>query len=63
LKNEVEEKIKHPNGKEESKIYIKGKLLGKGAFATCYEFIIKETQQPIACKVIEKASLARPSHK
>ncbi len=39
--------------------YLKGKFLGKGGFAKCYEFICDETQQVYACKVVQKSSLTK----
>lgn len=35
----VEEKIVKPNGEVLIKKYLKGKFLGKGGFAKCYEFV------------------------
>ena len=35
----VEEKITKVNGEVQIRKYIKGRLLGKGGFAKCYEFI------------------------
>ena len=35
---EIEERIQKPGGGETIKKYLKGKLLGKGGFAKCYEF-------------------------
>lgn len=34
----VEEKIQRSNGELQLRKYIKGKFLGKGGFAKCYEF-------------------------
>jgi len=34
----VEERITKPNGETQIRRYIKGKFLGKGGFAKCYEF-------------------------
>jgi len=39
--------------------YIKGKFLGKGGFAKCYEFTSQETGAITAAKVILKASLTK----
>lgn len=41
----------------EVKKYIKGKFLGKGGFAKCYEFTECDTKKVIASKIIPKASL------
>lgn len=35
----VEEKIVKHNGEVVMRKYIKGKFLGKGGFAKCYEFV------------------------
>jgi polo-like kinase 1 len=37
-----------------------GRILGRGGFAKCFEFINVETRETVACKVIEKASLSKP---
>ena len=55
----VEEKIKNPDGTIKIRTYQKGKFLGKGGFAKCYEFICDETQQVYACKVVQKSSLTK----
>jgi polo-like kinase 1 len=38
----IEEKIAKINGDQVRK-YVKGRLLGKGGFAKCYEFTSQET--------------------
>lgn len=35
----IEEKIQKHNGEVVIRKYIKGKFLGKGGFAKCYEFV------------------------
>eukprot|EP00659_Diplonema_papillatum_P015536 gene15536-23708_t len=40
--------------------YVKGKLLGKGGFARCYEATDVETKEEFAVKVISKATLSKP---
>jgi serine/threonine protein kinase len=47
------------NGDTFIKEYTKGKLLGKGGFAKCYEFINKETNKIMASKIIPKATLVK----
>jgi hypothetical protein len=37
--NIIQEKVNKVNGDILIKEYVKGKLLGKGGFAKCYEFI------------------------
>ncbi len=55
----VEEKITKANGEVQIRKYIKGRLLGKGGFAKCYEFINQETEHSSAAKVIPKKSLVK----
>ena len=38
---------------------MKGKFLGKGGFAKCYEFVNYETKYVHAAKVIQKSSLIK----
>ena len=55
----MEEKIKTPNGDYQTRIYHKGKFLGKGGFAKCYEMYSPDTKQTQACKIVQKASLTK----
>ena len=55
----VEEKITKVTGEEQIRKYSKGRLLGKGGFAKCYEFRNIETNQITAAKVIAKSSLVK----
>ena len=55
----VMEKITKVTGEEQVRKYSKGRLLGKGGFAKCYEFRNLETQQITAAKVIAKSSLVK----
>ena len=55
----VEEKITKVNGDIQIRKYIKGRLLGKGGFAKCYEFINQENDHSSAAKVIPKKSLVK----
>ena len=55
----IEEKIIHPNGETSIRKYSKGKLLGKGGFAKCYEFVNLDTKKTLAAKVIHKSSLSK----
>ena len=48
----VEEKIKLQGGETSTRTYQKGKFLGKGGFAKCYEFLNEETKYLHACKLI-----------
>ncbi|XP_071799715.1 serine/threonine-protein kinase PLK1-like [Asterias amurensis] len=49
--------IKDPNT---GKSYHRGRLLGKGGFARCYELIDLETRQVYAGKIVPKARIAKP---
>lgn len=40
--------------------YFRGRLLGKGGFARCYEVTEMTTNQAYACKVVAKARIAKP---
>ncbi|XP_022101720.1 serine/threonine-protein kinase PLK3-like isoform X1 [Acanthaster planci] len=42
------------------KSYQRGRLLGKGGFARCYELIDLETRQIYAGKIVPKARIAKP---
>ena len=55
----IEEKITKSTGEVQTQKYIKGRLLGKGGFAKCYEFINMETNHSSAAKVIPKKSLIK----
>lgn len=55
----VEEKVVKVNGDIAIKRYNKGRFLGKGGFARCYEFTSLETRKVLASKVVPKASLAK----
>ena len=55
----VEEKIVNYNGEVQVRKYLKGKFLGKGGFAKCYEFVNQETKVLSAAKVVVKASLTK----
>ncbi len=57
--NTIEERIVKPNGETVVKRYTKGKLLGKGGFAKCYEVVDTETKRLSAAKVVSKASLTK----
>jgi len=59
--NEMEDEIieKIPTNTEDFKIkkYKKGRFLGKGGFAFCYELIDEETNHLSAAKIIPKKKL------
>ena len=55
----VEEKIVKVTGEYQIKKYVKGRLLGKGGFAKCYEFVSQDTKKIQAAKLVTKASLVK----
>lgn len=55
----IEEKVVKHNGETFIRKYTKGKFLGKGGFARCYEFVNQETNILCAGKVVVKASLTK----
>jgi len=55
----IEERIKHANGEVSYRSYVKGKFLGKGGFAKCYELVQMDTKAISAAKIIQKSSLQR----
>lgn len=59
----VEEKIANIMGDPIIKKYTKGKFLGKGGFAKCYEFTNMENNKIMAAKIIPKATLKKSRHR
>jgi len=55
----VEEKVVKVTGDIQIKKYTKGRLLGKGGFARCYEFVSLESKKVYAAKVVTKSSLVK----
>ena len=55
----VEEKIVKVTGDVQIRKYLKGRLLGKGGFAKCYEFTCCDTKKIYAAKVVAKSSLVK----
>ncbi|OMJ68101.1 hypothetical protein SteCoe_34553 [Stentor coeruleus] len=55
----IEEKIVRVNGEVAIRQYSKGRFLGKGGFARCYEFASMETRKLTAAKIVPKASLTK----
>lgn len=55
----IEEKITKVNGDSAVKRYLRGKLLGKGGFAKCFEVTNQETKRVQAAKIIVKSSLTK----
>jgi len=56
---QIFERITKKNGEVIVKKYIRGKVLGKGGFATCYELTDVEKNKTLAAKIIQKASLTK----
>jgi polo-like kinase 1 len=50
---------RHLRSGKPNKDYSKGRFLGKGGFAKCYEFVEIETKKRFAAKVIPKSSLKK----
>ena len=59
---EIEEHIIH-NGEETVKKYLKGRFLGKGGFAKCYELKCVNNKKVFAGKIISKSNIIKPSAK
>ena len=55
----VEEKIIKVTGDVQTRKYYKGRLLGKGGFAKCYEFKCAENNKIFAAKVVAKSGLVK----
>ena len=55
----IEEKIPKPNGEILTKRYLRGKFLGKGGFARCYEITEMHTKKSFAAKIISKTTLVK----
>lgn len=55
----IEEKITKVNGEVAIRRYARGKFLGKGGFAKCYEATNLETKKMLAAKIIAKSSLTK----
>ena len=60
---EIEEHISKFNGDEVVKKYLKGKFLGKGGFAKCYELKCVSNKKTYAGKIISKSNIIKPSAK
>ena len=56
----IPDEIRDPNT---NKRYTKGKFLGKGGFAKCFEFADMDTHQIYAAKIVPKCLLAKPQQK
>ena len=55
----IEEKYSKANGEVVIKRYLRGKFLGKGGFARCYEITDMHTKKTCAAKIISKTTLSK----
>ena len=55
----IEERHTTSSGETTVRSYQRGKLLGKGGFARCYEVKELESEKLLAAKIIEKSSLTK----
>jgi len=55
----IEEKIQTISGDTITRRYSRGRLLGKGGFAKCYEVTNLDNKKVLAAKIIQKSSLKR----
>jgi len=55
----IEEQIRGADGNIVIKKYAKGRFLGKGGFAKCYEVTDMETNKTFAAKIIDKGTLSK----
>lgn len=55
----IDEKVVKYNGEVCIKKYLKGKFLGKGGFARCFEFTNLESKRVSAAKIIAKSTLTK----
>ena len=55
----IEEKVVKVTGDIQIKKYTKGRLLGKGGFARCFEFTSLDSKKIYAAKVVQKSSLVK----
>ena len=55
----IEEDIGEVGGVKQIRRYVKGKLLGKGGFAKCFELTNLDENKMLAAKIIYKTSLKK----
>ncbi|CAD8113364.1 unnamed protein product [Paramecium sonneborni] len=55
----IEERYRKPDGETGFRRYQKGKILGKGGFAKCYEVTSIESKKVLAAKIIAKSTLKK----
>ena len=60
----VIQKLQNPDGSFFQKVWVIGKLLGRGGHGCCYEFSLPDPNSPkTACKIVEKARVKRENTK
>jgi polo-like kinase 1 len=59
----IEERVTKFTGEAVVRRYERGRLLGKGGFAYCYELLNLETRHLSAVKIVQKSLLAKPKTK
>ena len=62
-RSEIEEKLNDTHSEQKIRNYTKGKSLGRGGFARCYEFICQDNNKRFAAKVINKQNLTTERQK
>ena len=55
--SKIEEVLPASNNETKKREYKKGRFLGKGGFAKCYELICKDNNKIFAAKMIAKSSI------
>jgi len=55
----IEEEVNKADGNKVIRRYTRGRLLGKGGFARCYEITNIKTGKTMAAKIIEKSTLKK----
>jgi len=55
----VEERYTTASGEPAIRKYQRGRLLGKGGFARCYEFVNLENKKVSAAKIVSKSTLTK----
>lgn len=59
IPTEIQERVVKFNGEIFVRKYVKGKFLGKGGFAKCYEITNTENKRLSAAKIIQKSTLTK----
>lgn len=48
---------------DRKRTFFRGRFLGKGGFARCHEVIDRDSQETLACKVVDKEIIKKPHHR